>query len=68
VGEGRKIEGTDADGKVFTLQATNTLICTGCVSRDLPGLPFNGKLVISSYHAMVLEKQPKSMIIISAGA
>src|SRR5262249_37854354 len=33
-----------------------------------PGLAFDGKRVISSREAMILEKQPKSMIIIGAGA
>src|SRR5438045_5322550 len=43
-------------------------MCTGVVSRAMPGLPFNGKSVIGSREALVLEKQPKSMIIIGAGA
>ncbi len=34
----------------------------------LPGLPFNGKTVIGSREAMILEPQPKSMVIIGAGA
>jgi dihydrolipoamide dehydrogenase len=38
------------------------------VSRPLPGLPFNGKTVIGSREAMILEPQPKSMVIIGAGA
>ncbi len=65
---GGKIEVTDAKGAKSTVEAANTLVCTGCVSRDLPGLPFNGKTVISSHEAMILEKQPKSMVVIGAGA
>jgi dihydrolipoamide dehydrogenase len=34
----------------------------------MPGLPFNGKTVIGSREAMVLDPQPKSMIVIGAGA
>ena len=56
------------DGKTETHQAANILISTGVVSRPLPGLPFNGKTVIGSREAMILEPQPKSMIIIGAGA
>ena len=44
------------------------LVATGVVSRPLPGLPFNGKTVIGSREAMILDPQPKSMIIIGAGA
>ena len=57
-----------ADGKVETHSAAKVLIATGCVSRPMPGLPFDGKKVISSREAMVLEKQPASMVIIGAGA
>ena len=56
------------DGKTETHTAAKILIATGVVSRPLPGLPFNGKTVIGSREAMILEPQPKSMVIIGAGA
>jgi dihydrolipoamide dehydrogenase len=57
-----------ADGKTQKLEAPKILLSTGVVPRPMPGLPFNGKTVISSREALVLEKQPKSIIIIGAGA
>jgi dihydrolipoamide dehydrogenase len=63
-----KVEVTSADGSKSTAEATHIIIATGCKTRDLPGLPFNGASVIGSKEAMVLEKQPKEMIIIGAGA
>lgn len=57
-----------ADGKQETHSAPKILVCTGVVSRGLPGLPFNGKTVIGSRQAMILDPQPKSMVIIGAGA
>jgi dihydrolipoamide dehydrogenase len=57
-----------ADGKEETHSAPKILIATGCVSRPMPNFPFNGKTVISSKEAMILDPQPKSMIIIGAGA
>lgn len=58
-----------ADGKTTeTHTAPKTLVATGCVSRPMPGLPFDGVKVIGSREAMVLPKQPASMIIIGAGA
>ncbi len=57
-----------ADGKTETHQAAQILIATGVVSRPLPGFPFDGKKVIDSREAMILEPQPKSMVIIGAGA
>jgi dihydrolipoamide dehydrogenase len=57
-----------ADGKIQKLEAAKILIATGVVSRPLPGLPFDGKTVVGSREAMVLEIQPKDIIIIGAGA
>ncbi|MEM1442833.1 MAG: dihydrolipoyl dehydrogenase [Verrucomicrobiota bacterium] len=63
-----KVEVVDADGKSETHTAENVLVATGCVSRELPFLPFDGEKVIGSREAMVLPKQPKSITIIGAGA
>ena len=62
------VEVTAADGTKQLHEAANILVATGCKSRELPPLPFNGTSVISSKEAMVLEKQPESMVIIGAGA
>lgn len=56
------------DGKSETHTAKNILIATGCVSREMPGFPFNGKTVIGSKEALQLPTQPKSVIVIGAGA
>ncbi len=63
-----KVEVTDKDGKVSTLEGAKILIATGCATRELPGLPFNGKTVIGSKEALTLSPQPKEIIIIGAGA
>ena len=63
-----KVSVTATDGSSQTLETQHILIATGCKSRGLPLLPFNGTSVIGSKEAMVLPKQPKEMIIIGAGA
>ncbi len=63
-----KVEVTDANGAVSMLEGENILIATGCTSRPMPGLPFDGHRVISSKEAMVMPQQPKEIIIIGAGA
>lgn len=63
-----KVSVTDKDGKKEVHEAKNIIIATGCKPRELPPLPFDGKAVLSSKHAMTMEKQPKSMLIIGAGA
>mgnify|MGYP003577268898 CR=1 FL=1 len=57
-----------ADGSESEHQAENILIATGVVTRPFPGLPFNGTTVIGSKAALALPVQPKSAIVIGAGA
>ncbi|MFD2541017.1 dihydrolipoyl dehydrogenase [Lacinutrix gracilariae] len=60
---GKKI---DVDGKEYS--ADHIIIATGARSRELPSLPQDGKKVIGYREAMVLPKQPKSMIVVGSGA
>jgi dihydrolipoamide dehydrogenase len=62
-----KVEVTGNDGKKETHDAGKILVCTGAKSRPMPGLPFS-KTVIGSKEAMTLEKQPKEILIVGAGA
>jgi dihydrolipoamide dehydrogenase len=57
-----------SDGKEETFITKDILVATGCVTRPLPGLPFNGKSVIGSKEALTLPSQPESIVIIGAGA
>jgi dihydrolipoamide dehydrogenase len=57
-----------ADGKEQILEADSILVATGCTSRAMPGLPVNGKTVIDSHYAMIIDPQPKRLVIIGAGA
>ncbi len=63
-----KVSAAAADGSTQILESQHILIATGCKSRGLPLLPFNGTSVISSKEAMVLATQPKELVIIGAGA
>ncbi len=63
-----KVEVTDKDGKTETYEAENILIATGAKTRPMPGFDFNGTTVIGSKEAMTLETQPKSIVVIGAGA
>ncbi|MEE8459924.1 MAG: dihydrolipoyl dehydrogenase [Phycisphaerales bacterium] len=51
-----------------TLTADNVIIATGAAPKALPFAPFDGKTIVSSYDAMNLPKQPKSMVIVGSGA
>lgn len=50
------------------LGAKNILIATGSRPRELPGFEFDEKRVISSTGALMLQKLPKSLVILGAGA
>ena len=63
-----EVKVTAADGKAETHTAAKILIATGCTSRPMPGLPYDGKVVISSKDALLGTEQPKSVIVIGAGA
>jgi dihydrolipoamide dehydrogenase len=45
----------------------NLVIATGSRAISLPGLEFDGKLVLSSTEALALEKVPESMLVIGGG-
>ncbi len=50
------------------LKAKNILLATGCKMRPFPGLELDGERVMTSREALAQKKQPKSVVIIGAGA
>ena len=52
----------------FSLTGKYIIINTGSRPRPIEGIPYDGKQVINSDHAVVLEKLPKSFIIRGGGA
>ena len=51
-----------------SIKAKHFIIATGARPRVLPNLPIDGKMIIDSEAAMTMEKQPKKMVIVGAGA
>ncbi len=66
--KGKKVEVTDAKGKATTYDAKHIVVATGARARALPNLPIDGEKVIEYRKAMTLAKQPKSMVVVGAGA
>src|SRR5947199_6113001 len=50
------------------LKAKNLIVATGSSPKTLPGIEFDGKLVITSDHAVMAKDVPESIVIIGAGA
>ncbi len=65
---GKKVSVRENDGKTTEYSAKNILIATGARSRQLDNLPQDGKKVIGYREAMVMEKQPESMVVVGSGA
>jgi dihydrolipoamide dehydrogenase len=63
-----KVSYRGADGKTQTIEGQYILIATGAVARELPGLAVDGKTVVTSHDAMILDPRPERIIIIGAGA
>jgi dihydrolipoamide dehydrogenase len=58
----------DKGKETETVKAKHFIIATGAQPRELPNLEIDGKMIIDSERAMQLEKQPKKMVVIGAGA
>lgn len=63
------VEVKDNNGNITEIIETNSIvIATGARSRTFPNIEVDGKNIITSTEAMILQSPPKSMIIIGAGA
>jgi dihydrolipoamide dehydrogenase len=50
-----------------TISGKSIVVATGSRPRVIPGFEFDGRSVLSSDHALMLEKLPKSVIILGGG-
>ena len=66
--KGKKVEVTDDKDKKTTYQAKHVILATGGRSRELPNLKIDNEKIIGYRKAMVLEKQPKKMVVVGSGA
>jgi len=63
------IEIYDPNRKVVeTIKAKNIIIATGARPRNISSIPIDYKNIITSTEAMSLQKQPKDLIVVGAGA
>ncbi|GAA2933539.1 hypothetical protein GCM10020221_31600 [Streptomyces thioluteus] len=66
-GEGRLSSPTSVDVNGQRITGRHVLLATGSVPKSLPGLTIDGDRVISSDHALVLDRVPKSAIVLGGG-
>jgi dihydrolipoamide dehydrogenase len=65
---GKKVEVTDSTGKMETYTADHIILATGGRAKSLPNVPIDNKKIIGYRKAMTMDKQPKKMVVIGAGA
>jgi len=58
----------DSGKETERVKAAHIIVATGARSRELPSLKFDGTRIINSEGAMKMDKQPKRMVIVGAGA
>lgn len=63
-----KVEVTGEDGKKQTLDTKNIVIATGSVPKSLPNVVVDHKRVLNSDSILTIERIPKSLIVLGAGA
>jgi dihydrolipoamide dehydrogenase len=63
----RAIEVRLPDGTTRPLEAPKTIIATGSRPMALPGLPFDGKVILSADDLPVLDAVPGRLLIVGAG-
>ncbi|MEQ8580858.1 MAG: dihydrolipoyl dehydrogenase [Marinoscillum sp.] len=66
--KGKKVEVTDEAGKKTVYEANSIILATGGRSRELPSMPIDNEKIIGYRKAMVMDKQPKKMIVVGSGA
>ena len=62
------VEVTEGTGKGKTFTAEKILVATGCKPRQIEGVVVDGERVMTSRQALEMKQQPKSIVIVGAGA
>ncbi|MDY7228198.1 dihydrolipoyl dehydrogenase [Hyalangium rubrum] len=63
-----KVEVTAEDGSKQTLETKNIIIATGSVPKSLPNVQVDHKRVLNSDSILMIDRIPKSIIVLGAGA
>jgi dihydrolipoamide dehydrogenase len=62
------VEVSSEGGQPRTLNTKNIILAMGSVPRDMPHIKADGKHIINSDHILSIDRIPKSMLVIGAGA
>ncbi len=62
------VEVISSEGDKQIIEAENIILATGARPKELPHIKIDGKKILSSKHALALDKLPEKMAIMGAGA
>ena len=63
-----KVSVTAADGTVKTVSTKHVILATGSKCKDFPGITIDHKFVVNSDDILEIQKVPKSLVVLGAGA
>ncbi|MCW2887046.1 MAG: dihydrolipoamide dehydrogenase [Streptosporangiaceae bacterium] len=66
-GAGRLVGPTQVQVGESVIEGRHIVLATGSVPKSLPGLDLDGQRIISSDHALVLDRVPQSVVILGGG-
>jgi dihydrolipoamide dehydrogenase len=66
-GEGRLVSATEVRVGDVTYRGRHVVLATGSAPRSLPGLTIDGERVITSDHALTLDRVPNSVVVLGGG-
>jgi dihydrolipoamide dehydrogenase len=55
-------------GKTTDVEATNILFATGSEARSIPGVEFDGKVIVGNRDILKLPQVPKNLVVVGCGA
>lgn len=55
-------------GKISDVEATHILFATGSEARSLPGVEFDGKVIVGNRDILKLPQVPQHLVVVGAGA
>jgi dihydrolipoamide dehydrogenase len=58
----------ESQGGTQTITAKHVIVATGARARSLPGIALDGERIIEYRRAMTLPEQPRSLVVLGAGA
>ncbi len=65
--EGRLVSDGDVQVNNDRVSARNLVLASGSYAKTLPGLEIDGHRVITSDHALALDRVPRSVLVLGGG-